>query len=363
MSPRCLLLVTCLLASLTQAAYAHPLSPPSLSIRAREAGHYAVSFRRSTLAADKLTIDWPRDCTATPSGTHAQADQLVDELSLQCQHSLAGQTLRVFGLLELELSMLVQIQLSDPEHTPLVRALLSPAQPSLIIPRRVGPLEVFMDYLGLGVTHLLGGPDHILFVLGLLLLVRTLRARLLALTSFTLGHSITLCLSALSIIHLPQAPVEVGIALSLVVLALELLSRSAQERQTRHGTRRACLLASGFGLLHGLGFASALRETGLPPHAVPLSLFGFNVGVELGQLLVVLALMPCLFLLTQLRATRQTSRTVLAYGIGALAAMWCLERVTGTGSSDSQETMVKMRAMPREACSSHSSACTSASRR
>ncbi|MDB4975546.1 MAG: HupE/UreJ family protein [Myxococcaceae bacterium] len=312
---------------LPRLAAAHPLSPPTLSLHESTPGHYEVEFRRSALAAPRLRIDWPSSCRAELRDSQPRADQVVDRLRLVCTRSLPGQTLRAFGLLELELSMLIHLELANGER---VRALLSPAQPSLTLPRRESSLEVLRGYTGLGISHLLGGADHLLFVLGLMLLVRALPERLFALTAFTLGHSLTLCLSALSVIALPQAPVEVGIAASLVVLALDVLHPRVDSRRRK---ARVSLMATGFGLLHGLGFASALRETGLPAHAVPLALLGFNLGVELGQLLVVLALAQVLYVARRLTEAQpryeglvRSTRVVTAYAIGALAAMWCLER-------------------------------------
>lgn len=323
-------------------AHAHPLSPPTLTIREQAPAHYRVSFRRSHLAAGRLELAWPTGCEAGVATTHEQGDQQVDDFALHCESSLEGHTLRVFGLVELELSVLVYVEQQAAEP---VRALLSAERSSLLVPRRSSGWDVLCDYLGLGVEHLLGGLDHILFVLGLMLLVRGLRARLLALTAFTLGHSVTLCLSALSVLRLPEAPVELGIAASLLVLALEVVESSRQlpsragagdqrphDLHGLHGprpasTRRVALMAASFGLLHGLGFASALVEAGLPERAVPLSLLGFNLGVELGQLLVVALLAPCLWLLTRLAlAHAARARVLSAYAIGALAALWCIER-------------------------------------
>lgn len=337
MRVRCatLLRLGLLLLLLPNVARAHPLSPPSLSIREQTPAHYEVTFRRSTLAAPRLTVDWPSGCRAQLRGSHVEGDQVVDALTLSCGQRLEGQTLRAFGLLELELSMLVHLQLRSGAG---VRALLSPEHPSLLVPRVESAREVLRDYTGLGIQHLLGGADHGLFVLGLLLLVRGLRARLLALSAFTLGHSITLCLAALSVIRVPQAPAELGIAVSLLVLALEALAPQRDARPDSQVARRAWLLAGGFGLLHGLGFASALSETGLPSHAVPLALFGFNLGVELGQLLLVSLLAPCLYWADRIDARNAaagprprflasaTLRGATAYGIGACAAMWCIER-------------------------------------
>ncbi|MEY4513158.1 MAG: hypothetical protein RLZZ450_5280 [Pseudomonadota bacterium] len=313
-----------LLAVVPSSVRAHALSPPVLTVRERGERHYRVSFRRSSLAAARLELDWPKDCRTGEASERSESDQRVQEFELVCSQALAGHTLRVFGLVELELSLLVYLELDRAEP---IRVLLSPQRTSLVIPARESRWGVLRDYVTLGVQHLLTGPDHILFVLGLFLLMRSLRARLVALTAFTLGHSVTLCLSALSVVRVPQAPVEIGIAASLLVVALEVLE---QRDEGAHVARRAWVMASGFGLLHGLGFASALIDTGLPAHAVPLSLFGFNLGVELGQLLVIAALVSVMFVLGKLhlteRATGPRMRIVAAYTIGGLAAMWCIER-------------------------------------
>lgn len=319
-----LVVVGVLFAALPSVVRAHALSPPVLTVREQGERHYRVSFRRSSLAAGRLELDWPKTCRVGEGAEHPESDQLVLAYDLVCSRSLAGHTLRVFGLVELELSLLVYLELDKTEP---IRALLSPQRASLLIPERESGWGVLRDYVTLGVEHLLTGTDHILFVLGLMLLVRGLRARLLALTAFTLGHSVTLCLSTLSILRVPQAPVEIGIAASLVVVALEVLE---QHRDAADVARRSWLMASSFGLLHGLGFASALIDTGLPAHAVPLALFGFNLGVELGQLAVVVALLCTTFVLGKLfvaeHATGHRARVVAAYAIGGLAAMWCIER-------------------------------------
>jgi hypothetical protein len=301
-------------------ALAHPLTPAALVIRERAPRLYDASFRRSAQLASLLQLELPKSCTITPRGSQPEDDQVVDHYGLICPDGLEGKTVRILGLGELELSALVHVELGSGES---VRELLAPYRTSYVIPARTSALAVLGAYVELGAEHLVTGYDHLLFVFGLLLLVPGLKARLGALTAFTVGHSITLCLAALELFSLPQTPVEVGIALSLVVLALEVLER-------RHAIRRTFApwwMASAFGLLHGLGFASALAESGLPPHAVPLSLFGFNLGIELGQAAVVLALAPLFWLARKVPdAQLARARTVCAYAIGSLAAMWCLER-------------------------------------
>jgi hydrogenase/urease accessory protein HupE len=300
---------------------AHPLTPAALVLEETAPLRYRVSFRRAAQFASLLELKLPAECARSAPTVKTQGDQRLDEFDISCKRTLEGQTVRILGLSELELSALVHIELANGESA---RELLAPYRTSFVVPERSTAAGVLRDYIELGASHLMTGWDHLLFVFCLLWLVSDLRRRLLALTAFTVGHSITLCLSALSVVTLPQPPVEIGIAASLIVLALELLEPRAVGGQARFGP---FALAAAFGLLHGLGFASALSDAGLPAHAVPLSLFGFNLGIELAQIAVVLALSPLLWLSTRMRPAGEARlRAVAAYAVGSLAAMWCIER-------------------------------------
>src|SRR5262249_33764830 len=138
------------------------------------------------------------------------------------------------------------------------------------------------DYIALGFEHILGGFDHLLFVTGLLLLVTSPRMLIETVTAFTLGHSITLSLAALGVVHVPTGPIEVGIAASIVWLGVEIVQQTL--RPAAGAWRKPRTLAAAFGLLHGFGFAGALAAVGLPQGDIPLALGSFNVGIELGQL-------------------------------------------------------------------------------
>jgi len=181
-------------------------------------------------------------------------------------------------------------------------------------------------YLVLGAEHILLGIDHLLFVLGLLLLVRGLVPLVKTITAFTVAHSITLAASVLGYIPLDRAPIEAAIALSIVLLAREIV---VAERGKVHLTHRMpWLVAFIFGLLHGLGFAGALGEIGLPADAIPLALLFFNVGVEVGQLLFVFALLAVYRLArSRLEGLMPRLSPVLGYGLGALATLWLFERL------------------------------------
>lgn len=195
-----------------------------------------------------------------------------------------------------------------------------------------GRSEIARTYGLLGVEHILGGWDHLLFVMSLLLLVGFNRRLVMTITAFTAAHSLTLAASAFGWLTLRAAPVEAGIALSIVLVASECLNR----RQTV-ARRWPALVAFLFGLVHGLGFAGALKEIGLPADHLNLALLTFNLGVEVGQLMVVLSVALLVLLLRRVLARvpwlqhRQMlfdrSRLVILYGIGALGTYWTLDRV------------------------------------
>jgi len=180
----------------------------------------------------------------------------------------------------------------------------------------------FAKWVELGVEHILIGADHLLFVLGLVLLIATTRELLVTITSFTVAHSVTLGGASLGLFSLPSAPVEAVIALSIVLLAVELV-RGDENSLSR---RKPWLVAFGFGLLHGFGFAGVLGELGLPQDDIWMPLLGFNVGVELGQLAFVAAI---LFPVILLRKAPAWARAIPPYAIGTVAAAWVIERVAG----------------------------------
>ena len=185
------------------------------------------------------------------------------------------------------------------------------------------PVTMALEYAFIGVEHILLGPDHLLFVLGLLFITVSSRKLIWAITAFTIAHSITLALAVLGLLTLRSEPVEACIALSIVLLAREVLTDSDSLSK-----RLPWLVAFGFGLLHGLGFAGALQEVGLPAEQLPVALLSFNVGVEAGQLLFVLAVWQCTqWVRVRSAAWERSLRTCIAYGMGVVAVYWVIERV------------------------------------
>jgi hydrogenase/urease accessory protein HupE len=187
-------------------------------------------------------------------------------------------------------------------------------------------LDVARTYFVLGVDHILAGLDHLLFVFALMLLIRDPWMLVKTITAFTVAHSITLAGAALGLLSLPQKPVEAVIALSIAFVARELLSMKPGER--RLSEAYPWVVAFAFGLLHGFGFAGALKEIGLPQTDVPLALLMFNLGVEAGQLFFVALLVVAYRALQAIaKVPLEGARAVAAYGIGVVATFWLVSRV------------------------------------
>jgi len=299
-------------------AFAHPMAPALLELRELDGGSVAVLWKtpRTLPSAEPLEPRLPESCRAVDEpAVEATADAVLERWQAACGRSLVGTRLAAHGLAENAATAIVRVALADGRS---VRALLSEHDPSFVVPERESKLAVLAAYVRLGVEHLAFGLDHLLFVLGLFLLLGSGRALVAAITSFTLGHSVTLALATLGMVSFPQRLAEAAIAGSILALAVEL-----ENRRLGQGVRwikRPAAMALGFGLLHGLGFAGALSEIGLPAADIPLALFGFNVGIEVAQLGYVTLLVAIGFFLPRLRFPAP------AYAIGSLAAYWCFDR-------------------------------------
>lgn len=326
------------LLSLAPLARAHPLAPAALLLREVEGappGTLSVTWRTSRLRprGETLVPVLPERCIAVPDSEREelQADVLVVTSQVRCGSGplagLHGQELTIEGLDRTETNVFVELLLLDGRR---LSALLHARSPSLPFTEQEATRTNTADgFVRLGVGHLLSGADHVLFVLGLVLLVGGLRQLVWLVSAFTVGHSVSLALSATGVVQLPSAPVELVIALSLLWLALRVLHRRERLAEPAPPVRRAALVCAAFGLLHGLGFASAFAETGASGDSLPRALLGFNVGVELGQLAIVL---PAALLLGTLRKRdpehRSEPRVMLAgaYVIGSASAYFVLER-------------------------------------
>lgn len=205
---------------------------------------------------------------------------------------------------------------------------LRPEAPAATLLFDAEPKTLLWDYIIIGIEHILLGFDHLLFVLCLVLLVRDRWTLLKTITAFTIAHSFTLAAATLGWAEVPGPPVEAVIALSIIFLARELALR------IEHGPglteRYPWIVALTFGLLHGFGFAGALSDVGLPADQVPLALLNFNIGVELGQLAFVAAILA-VTAVTHRLAPKLPALTLkpIVYAIGIIASFWCVERIAG----------------------------------
>ena len=237
--------------------------------------------------------------------------------------ALTGSTLSIAGLAGLSTEVLLRVSLLDgSEHSAILRA----DTPSFTIPPQPTKTEIAVSYWRMGTAHILEGFDHLLFLATLLLLVNGLWPLIKTVTAFTVAHSQTLVLATVGLINIPSAPTEAVIALSILLLAVEALRKGQGE--VTLAERFPWLIAFTFGLVHGLGFAGALSEIGVPQNEVPLALLMFNVGVETGQLLFVVVVSS--LLAAWARISRGSSALVARsapYAIGGIAAFWTLQRV------------------------------------
>jgi len=312
-------------------ASAHEVRPAVLQIEETAAGRYNVTWRTPLLSGQPLPVvlRLPNDVRNLREPVVRQfPDALLERRWIDPgAGGLAGKRIEFAGLQATITDVLVRVQTLDGTHS---TTLVHPSQPWVEIRATLGPWAVAGAYLRLGIEHIWGGVDHLLFVLALLLLVRGWRRVVVTVTAFTVAHSITLAAATLGFVHVPQKPVEATIALSIVFVASEI----AHARQGRPGlTERApWVIAFTFGLLHGFGFASALSEVGLPQNAIPIALLFFNVGVEAGQLLFIAAVFTATTLARQvacrIRIPQPTWAWRLApYGIGGVAAFWMVQRI------------------------------------
>ncbi len=235
---------------------------------------------------------------------------------------LNGSTLSVEGLASIPVDVLVRITLKDEtEHSTILRS----SSNSFTIPEIATNKQLAFSYLRMGTIHILEGYDHLLFLLALLLIVSGFRKLLWTITAFTLAHSITLGLATLGMVNVPSAPTEAVISLSILFLAAEIIRLRAGDKPLT--ANYPWVVAFSFGLIHGLGFAGALSEIGVPQNAVPLALVMFNVGVEIGQIAFV-SVVAGLIALTKryIMPSHEFSGKLVPYVIGAVAAFWTVER-------------------------------------
>jgi len=323
-------LLCCLLMALVAfpaAVSADEIRPALLELAEREGGWVDVIWKvpmrgDRTLALSPVLPEF--FASAAPPAGRPVSGAWVEYSSYRTGGKpLTGTTLSIDGLAGLSTDVLVRVRLQDgTEHSAVLRgssvAFTVPAQPS--------KGEVALSYWQMGTIHILEGVDHLLFLLVLLLIVTGIWPLLKTVTAFTVAHSLTLALATLGVVNIPPAPTEAVISLSIALLAVEAVRKLGGEITLAE--RYPWLVAFTFGLVHGLGFAGALSEIGIPQNEVPLALLMFNVGVETGQVMFVVAVSLLLAGLNRLHShTATIALRAAPYAIGGIAAYWTIQRV------------------------------------
>jgi hydrogenase/urease accessory protein HupE len=309
-------------------AIAHDARPAYLEVRQTSPDRYDVLWRIPVMAGMPLPVvlKLPENArNVTEPAVRQLSDSRVERRVIEVPDGLAGQRIEFPGLPGTITDVLVRFQPTGGEMT---TTLVRGSRPWMDVAAPAGgTFAIFTAFVGHGVEHILFGYDHLLFVMALMMIVRNTRALVLTVTAFTIAHSITLALATLRVVHVPGPPVEAAIAFSIVLVAAEIVRvRRGEPSMT---AQWPWLIAFCFGLLHGFGFASALSDIGLPSGDVPLALFAFNVGVELGQLAFVGAVLALVVLARRVGVPAGASRLAVRlapYAVGSLAAFWFVER-------------------------------------
>lgn len=304
-------------------ASAHELRSGYLEVVQIEEAQFDIVWKAPVLAGIALEVEpvLPDDCKVDPVG--AQRNGAGDVLTVKravCAEPLVGRALSFSGLAQTDGDVLIRIESLNGG----VLSQRVTAQDPAVDWGRGASGSLFPTYFVLGVEHILIGLDHLLFLACLVLLIQRMQKLVMAITFFTIAHSLTLVATTFGWLGLSIAPVEATIALSIVFLASEILqARSGKQTLTQ---QYPWVVTFTFGLLHGLGFASVLSEIGLPGEAVPLALLAFNLGVEAGQLLFVGGTVLAAIVMRRLRVF-QPARLVATYCIGSVATFWVIERM------------------------------------
>lgn len=323
-------------------------NPANNGATSTDKSHYQITWKRALKSEPGFSPrpQLPTACTdSSDRHTRTEGTARLQTWQSSCDwQAIQGQAFQVTGLTGSQVGVLLRISTLNGEH---YHRMLSGERSGYTVPEKESALAVFNNYLVSGFEHLLTGLDHVLFVILLALLVGWNRKLIVTITLFTLGHSLTLSLTILGLVSFPSALVETLIAFSIVLAAAEL----AQPDKLNLFSQKPGWMSGGFGLLHGMGFAGALSQVGLPAGEIPLALAAFNIGIEVGQLAVIGALFVCVRGAQQLLKSNWVNRSLAnilwpqqgqgdtltiswvtlltAYSIGAIAALWFWQRLLG----------------------------------
>jgi len=295
---------------------AHEFNPAHLVIDERTDNEYQINWMYPIKnIGPRAEIIFPETCSSEAQSPYQQGKYLVEKIDLICVESLKGQTIEVINLSVLTDAL---VTFTD-RNNDVFEGLMNLKEPRLMVP--INKQSIPSSYLTLGIDHLISGVDHILFILGLMFLVSGTLNLIKTITAFTVAHSITLGLSVLGLISLPRTTVEAVIALTIVFLALEI-------SENKYYKSTPWLIAFGFGLLHGLGFANALTEIGIANEQLLFSLLFFNLGIEAGQLLMIPVFGVLIWLAYKFNKYNQLA-TCVSYVLGSMGFFWLINRTIG----------------------------------
>jgi HupE/UreJ protein len=328
MRARTLLALLSLLGAVCMPVVAHEVRPALLQITESSPDHFEALWKQPSAGEWALKL--------RPSVSNGLLDRAPDEESVSSgfvirrwhdstlsRRSFDDATIDVQGLASTLTDVLVSVSFLDGRG---LQQILRPGQPSVQLPSQAAGNTAPLAYLRLGIEHILTGFDHLSFVLGLLLLVRSRVVLVRTITAFTVAHSITLCAAARGWVHVNSSLIEALVALSILFVAVEVVRH--QRGQDGLTVRRPWLIALAFGLLHGFAFAGSLSQVGLPPEHIPLALLLFNVGVEIGQLLFIGAVLLLTAAIARtLPALPRWTQAITPYAIGTLATFWVFQRL------------------------------------
>ena len=327
------ILIFVLLAVLAPVVFAHEVRPAYLELRQNGAEAYDALWKVPGQGDLRLGlyVELPATCTniTEPRGTAANS-AYTERWTVKCAGGLSGGTIRIAGLRATAVDVLVRLERLDGT-TQVAR--LTPSSPSFVVAAAANAVGVARTYTVLGIEHILSGIDHLLFVLALIIITQGGWKLVKTVTAFTVSHSITLTLATLGYVHIPQRPVEAVIALSIVFVAAEILR--GRQGYVGIAARAPWVVALIFGLMHGLGFASGLKDAGLPDGHIPTALLFFSIGVEAGHFLFigfVLALTAVMLrAVSKLTPINQQRSAILQlvppYAIGTVAMFWVIQRI------------------------------------
>jgi hypothetical protein len=312
---------------LAPSLWAHESRPAYLEVKETAPGQFSLLFRTPVLSGMRLPIMLQIPDAAQnvkPPEVQELADSLVERRWIDAgPNGLAGQRIEFPGLQGTITDVLVRVEMIDGRTW---TTIVHPSQPWVEITAAQTRLQVMGSFVVQGIRHILFGADHMLFVLGLLLIVKDRWMLLKTITAFTVAHSITLAIATLGYAEAPVLPLNAAIALSILFLGPEIVR--SWRGETSFTIRHPWVVAFAFGLLHGFGFASALTSAGLPKAELPIALLSFNVGVEIGQLsfVALILLLERAFRILEVRWPRWAA-ALPGYTVGSLGAFWTLQRL------------------------------------